>query len=53
MSISQTVLILTGGTAVLSIVFGIRIAMRPAEAKRQHPADHLPVTSLASSPRRL
>jgi len=27
--------------------------VRPAEAKRQHPADHLPVTSLASSPRRL
>jgi protein-S-isoprenylcysteine O-methyltransferase Ste14 len=28
MAISQTVLILAGGTAVLSIVFGIRLAMR-------------------------
>jgi protein-S-isoprenylcysteine O-methyltransferase Ste14 len=28
MAISQTVLILAGGTAVLSIVFGIRVAMR-------------------------
>ena len=28
MAISETVLILAGGTAVLSIVFGIRVAMR-------------------------
>ena len=28
MVISQTVLILAGGTAVLSVLFGIRIAMR-------------------------
>ena len=30
MSISETVLILAGGTAVLSILFGIRLAMRAA-----------------------
>ena len=28
MDISETVLILTGGTAVLSILFGIRLAVR-------------------------
>ena len=30
MAISETVLILAGGTAVLSILFGIRLAMRAA-----------------------
>ncbi len=28
MAVSETVLILAGGTAVLSILFGLRIAMR-------------------------
>jgi len=36
-AISETVLILAGGTAVLSVLFGIRVAMRALAAGEEAP----------------